>query len=450
MVITNAQLADSGHYRCSASNYLGRASSAAKVKVNLDVPEAAPVITTRPRDAEINEEMFVEFTCIASGQPSADITWWNNNRMVTSHGYIHVSNGGQHLRLEDARPHDSGLYTCRAENKLGRVEASARLKVKSRSRPLELIVAPHDMTAPRGTTIQMPCRAQGSPKPRIKWLKDEQDMTSPRFDIRPDGSLVVENVSEEDEGMYQCIADNGIERKSAHARLSIRRQPRQSAEYQVDQAADGDEFVLVSLEEATRDVDQALNSTLEKLFSTGKSITNSTPGELLKIFRFPPEDQRGVARAAEIFERTLELVADKVRAKNSLNAEEFQYEDLVSPFNLELIANVSGCEAHRVSREVNCSLDMCFHAKYRSIDGTCNNFQKPLQGASLTAFRRLLPANYENHFNTPMGEFAATGHVKSFRKFVAFLQAGTLTNFTMASHFLKLAKFPQTSLRRPP
>lgn len=350
--------------------------------------------------------MFVEFTCIASGQPSPDITWWNNNRVVTSHSYIHVSNGGQHLRLEDARPLDSGLYTCRAENKLGRVEASAELKVKSRPRPLELIVAPHDMIAPQGTTIQMPCRAEGSPKPDIKWLKDEEDMdSSPRFDIRPDGSLVVQNVSEEDEGMYQCIADNGIERKSAHARLSIRRQPRESSEYQVDEPAAGDEFVLVSLEEATRDVDQALNSTLEQLFSSGKSITNSTPGELLKIFRFPPETQRSVARSAEIFERTLELVATKVKAKKNLlnSAGDFVYEDLVSPINLELIANVSGCEAHRASREVNCSLDMCFHAKYRAIDGTCNNFQKPLQGASLTAFKRLLPANYENHFNTPMG-----------------------------------------------
>lgn len=39
LVINNAQLGDSGHYRCSASNYLGRASSAARVKVNLKIPE---------------------------------------------------------------------------------------------------------------------------------------------------------------------------------------------------------------------------------------------------------------------------------------------------------------------------------------------------------------------------------------------------------------------------
>ena len=40
---------------------------------------------------------------------------------------------------------------------------------------------------------------------------------------------------------------------------------------------------------------------------------------------------------------------------------------------------------------------------FSSIDGTCNNFQNPLWGSSLTSFKRLLPAKYENNFNTPIG-----------------------------------------------
>ena len=72
-----------------------------------------PRITTRPRDASINEELFVEFTCVARGQPYPDISWWNNNRLVNSDGRIQVSNGGQHLRIEDAKTYDAGTYTCR-------------------------------------------------------------------------------------------------------------------------------------------------------------------------------------------------------------------------------------------------------------------------------------------------------------------------------------------------
>ena len=52
---------------------------------------------------------------------------------------------------------------------------------------------------------------------------------------------------------------------------------------------------------------------------------------------------------------------------------------------------------------------ICWHftshspAANRTFDGTCNNYARPLQGASLTAFRRLLPPRYENGFNTPVG-----------------------------------------------
>ncbi|XP_010180039.1 PREDICTED: peroxidasin homolog, partial [Mesitornis unicolor] len=78
----------------------------------------------------------------------------------------------------------------------------------------------------------------------------------------------------------------------------------------------------------------------------------------------------------------------------------YHYNDLVSPQYLNLIANLSGCTAHR--RVNNCS-DMCFHQKYRTHDGTCNNLQHPMWGASLTAFERLLKSVYENGFNLPRG-----------------------------------------------
>ena len=47
-------------------------------------------------------------------------------------------------------------------------------------------------------------------------------------------------------------------------------------------------------------------------------------------------------------------------------------------------------------------MQLFFH-RFRSIDGTCNNLANPLWGASLTAFRRIKPAEYENGFNTPIG-----------------------------------------------
>ena len=48
---------------------------------------------------------------------------------------------------------------------------------------------------------------------------------------------------------------------------------------------------------------------------------------------------------------------------------------------------------------------MCFHKKYRTMDGSCNNLQNPSWGASNSPLKRLLPPQYENGFNSPVGKF---------------------------------------------
>ena len=112
------------------------------------------------------------------------------------------------------------------------------------------------------------------------------------------------------------------------------------------------------------------------------------------------ESERELARAGEIYLRTLELVEAKVREGGQYNLSSFSVGKLISPANLELIGNLSGCEAAR--RSADCS-DLCHQARYRSVDGSCNNHVHSLWGASLTPLTRLLPPHYENGFNTPVG-----------------------------------------------
>lgn len=75
--------------------------------------------------------------------------------------------------------------------------------------------------------------------------------------------------------------------------------------------------------------------------------------------------------------------------------------DILSPNQIRIIAELAGCAESRTP--IDCT-NMCFHMKYRSIDGTCNNFHKPMLGSSLTKFKRWLPAVYENNFNFPVGK----------------------------------------------
>ena len=45
--------------------------------------------------------------------------------------------------------------------------------------------------------------------------------------------------------------------------------------------------------------------------------------------------------------------------------------------------------------------------RFRTITGECNNIENPTQGASTTAFRRLVPPIYEDGISSPLGRFQA-------------------------------------------
>lgn len=163
-----------------------------------------------------------------------------------------------------------------------------------------------------------------------------------------------------------------------------------------------EQIVRVAFADAARDIDSAINQTLEYLFSTDPSRPKHH-GELFRIVRYPKGNTRELARAAEVYERTLVNIRRRIDSGATINANvtDFNYTELLSAEHLDLIAQLSGCNAHRTIP--NCTENMCFHLKYRSVDGTCNNLQHPSWGASLTGFRRLLKPFYENGFSTPIG-----------------------------------------------
>ena len=155
----------------------------------------------------------------------------------------------------------------------------------------------------------------------------------------------------------------------------------------------------MSIAKAISNVDRALNASIQRLFSSPKK-----PSDLLALFRFPSPEAQQIARAAEIFERTIQLVHEHVKEMDRVNVsnDKYNFFHLLSPAHVNMIANLSGCSAHR--RMNNCS-DMCFHRKYRTFDGTCNNLLHPMWGASLTPFNRLLSPVYENGFIDVIGPY---------------------------------------------
>ncbi|XP_066468473.1 peroxidasin homolog isoform X2 [Tiliqua scincoides] len=384
LYIQNVDQGDSGEYTCFATNSIDSIHATAFIIV-----QAVPQFTVTPQDRIVIEGQTVDFPCEAQGYPQPVIAWTKGgSQLSVDRRHLVLSSGT--LRISRVALHDQGQYECQAVNIVGSQRVAVHLSVQPRVTPV-FVNVPNDMTVEVGTNIQIPCSSQGEPEPVITWNKDGVQVTeSGKFHVSPEGFLTIRDVGPADAGRYECVARNTIGYSSVSMVLSVN---------VPDVSRNGDPFVASSIVEAIATVDRAINSTRTHLFDSRPR----SPNDLLALFRYPRDPYTiEQARAGEIFERTLQLIQEHVQdgLMVDLNGTSYHYNDLVSPQYLNLIANLSGCTAHR--RVNNCS-DMCFHQKYRTHDGTCNNLQHPMWGASLTAFERLLKSVYENGFNLPRG-----------------------------------------------
>ena len=78
---------------------------------------------------------------------------------------------------------------------------------------------PKLLTKLKGSTVSLGCLAKGFPYIDYKWIKQEP---SKRL-TRPisGASLVLTNVTENDEGVYTCVATNAVGNKSFDVRLNV-------------------------------------------------------------------------------------------------------------------------------------------------------------------------------------------------------------------------------------
>ncbi|XP_055490066.1 peroxidasin homolog isoform X2 [Leucoraja erinacea] len=384
LFIRNVTLQDHGQFICHASNNQDSIQSSASIIV-----QAPPKFTVVPKDQVIIEGHTVDFECVAEGNPTPVIAWTKAGGQLPNDRRHAVLPTGT-LRIVEVAAHHQGQYECQAINVVQVKRVRVQLKVQPKVIPVFTDV-PKDVTAEVGQDVKITCSAQGEPHPTITWTKDGVQITdSGKFHVNTEGTLAIRDVGLADEGRYECAARNTIGQAATNMLLKV------TVPHRV---RTGDNFVESSIREAINSVDSAINSTRRKLF-TKRPLS---PNDLLALFRYPRDPFTvETARAGEIFERTLQLIQNHVKQGLAVDFKgiDFRYNNLVSPRYLDLIANLSGCTAHR--RFPNCS-DICYHQKYRTHDGTCNNLQHPMWGASLTAFQRILKPVYENGFSLPRG-----------------------------------------------
>ncbi|XP_073667498.1 hemicentin-1 isoform X2 [Paramisgurnus dabryanus] len=207
--LKETELSDTGQYVCKATNVAGQVDK--NFHVNIHVPPQLD----GPAVERVTETISnpVTFACDAIGIPPPSLTWLKNGRVIENSKSLemHILSGGSKLQIARSQLSDSGTYTCVASNVEGKARKNYHLTIQ-----VPPIISgselPNEMSVLLNDSIQLVCRAEGTPTPEIRWLKDGKTLSrtaQSNIKISPDGStLTVTALHTSDSGKYTCVATN--------------------------------------------------------------------------------------------------------------------------------------------------------------------------------------------------------------------------------------------------
>ncbi|XP_060153890.1 roundabout homolog 2 isoform X7 [Globicephala melas] len=210
LMISNTRKSDAGMYTCVGTNMVGERDSD---PAELTVFER-PAFLRRPINQVVLEEEAVEFRCQVQGDPQPTVRWKKDDADLPRGRYD--IRDDYTLRIKKAMSTDEGTYMCIAENRVGKVEASATLTVRARPvAPPQFVVRPRDQIVAQGRTVTFPCETKGNPQPAVFWQKEgSQNLLFPnqpqqansRCSVSPAGDLTITDTQRSDAGYYICQA----------------------------------------------------------------------------------------------------------------------------------------------------------------------------------------------------------------------------------------------------
>ncbi|XP_004842252.1 roundabout homolog 2 isoform X5 [Heterocephalus glaber] len=210
LMISNTRKSDAGMYTCVGTNMVGERDSD---PAELTVFER-PTFLRRPINQVVLEEEAVEFRCQVQGDPQPTVRWKKDDADLPRGRYDIKDD--YTLRIKKAMSTDEGTYMCVAENRVGKMEASATLTVRARPvAPPQFVVRPRDQIVAQGRTVTFPCETKGNPQPAVFWQKEgSQNLLFPnqpqppnsRCSVSPTGDLTITNIQRSDAGYYICQA----------------------------------------------------------------------------------------------------------------------------------------------------------------------------------------------------------------------------------------------------
>ncbi|XP_043270057.1 protogenin B-like isoform X2 [Venturia canescens] len=219
LYISSTKLSDAGSYRCTAANdHIKKTKKSKEAKLTVNVAsrtnEPAIPISLFPQISYTHRLMNgsnISLACAASGYPSTTVTWTFFPRYSDGPAVprilLNSTKGIAILALENVSLSNAGIYSCSTKNSdIQNITIDIMV-------PPSFLKKPTSQSFPNGRTVRFKCQAQGTPTPKIYWLKDSANITTNgrRTTYEKEQNkmdLAISATVPSDSGIYQCVAVN--------------------------------------------------------------------------------------------------------------------------------------------------------------------------------------------------------------------------------------------------
>jgi hypothetical protein len=228
LLIANPQPEDEGVYYCQA--YVPLTGEVKKIAINVEMMQSPKWINDVPKDIEVIKGNNVIINCKATAKPLPVYMWTRNGAPLDVNG--------ENLIIPNLDYNDTANYSCKAENSLGKIEASIRLIVLVAPEIESILINDDDANVIEGNNAYLRCFIRESyPKGIIEWKYSDTQQNINDTDLikitfysnynnRTWSELKLLNVTRFHKRNYTCVAKNKLGIVEQQAELFIEYPPK--------------------------------------------------------------------------------------------------------------------------------------------------------------------------------------------------------------------------------
>ncbi|KAL4229419.1 hypothetical protein ACF0H5_012457 [Mactra antiquata] len=187
-----------------------------------------PYFTTEPSSVVITQDSSTTLHC--GVHPSSSVIRWKyNNEFFEENNVYGFKQIGSDLHIPSVPHHGHGyeidpIFQCVAQNSMGTLLSRPAKLNKAVLRNFDSRPDLH-LNASEGSNFVVPCRPPYSrPKAKIMFKFNQTtiiDKDTDHHQILPSGNMLIINVTENDVGQYQCMAENKLRNRTRTAKHKV-------------------------------------------------------------------------------------------------------------------------------------------------------------------------------------------------------------------------------------